>query len=363
MPQDTAPEVFTADEVARAAGVSRRAVEARLAASGIRRIPGTRYLTASDALRVTRALRDRGAVPAAEPMFSLPARAAAAGRDRRMPSLVSIAVHTTLLAAVLWLTSGATESASTSEPLEQARMVFLVRPGPGGGGGGGGTRDPRPAPIVERRGADRSRLAVPAVKPDPVLTTTRPVPEPAKPAPATPPIQPKPIERPPDPLPSRTLVAPVVQAAVNPTDRQGVIERAQGTSTSQGSGIGGGAGRGQGTGNGAGLGSGIGEGAGGGTGGGPFRPGSGIDPPRLLREVKAQYTEDARRRGITGDVELEIVIRRDGTVGDVTIRKGLGAGLDDRAVAAVRQWRFSPAHRQGEAVDVIVEVAVEFTLR
>ena len=53
----------------------------------------------------------------------------------------------------------------------------------------------------------------------------------------------------------------------------------------------------------------------------------------------------------------------DGSVGDVKILKGLAGGLNDRAVQAVRQWRFSPAHRQGIAVDVIVEVAVEFKLR
>src|SRR4029450_5242347 len=109
---------------------------------------------------------------------------------------------------------------------------------------------------------------------------------------------------------------------------------------------------------GRGVGPGIDEGTGGGTGGGPARPGSGIDPPRLLREVKAEYTEDARRRGITGDVELEIVVRRDGSVGDVRVLRSLGAGLEQRAIAAVRQWRFSPARRKGDAVDVIVEVAV-----
>ena len=54
---------------------------------------------------------------------------------------------------------------------------------------------------------------------------------------------------------------------------------------------------------------------------------------------------------------------RDGSVGDVKILQGLGGGLNDRAVQAVRQWRFAPARRQGAAVDVIVEVAVEFKLR
>jgi TonB family protein len=86
-------------------------------------------------------------------------------------------------------------------------------------------------------------------------------------------------------------------------------------------------------------------------------------PPRLLREVKADYTEAARQSGIAGEVVLEIVVRRDGSVGDVNVLQGLGGGLNERAVQAVRQWRFAPAQRQGSAVDVIVEVAVEFTLR
>src|SRR5438874_842196 len=110
-------------------------------------------------------------------------------------------------------------------------------------------------------------------------------------------------------------------------------------------------------------GRGIGPGSGGGTGGGPYRPGSGIEPPRLLHEVRADYTEEARQRAIAGDVVLEIVVRRDGSVGDLKILQGLGGGLNDRAVQAVRQWRFAPAQRQGTPVDVIVEVAVEFKLR
>jgi protein TonB len=82
-----------------------------------------------------------------------------------------------------------------------------------------------------------------------------------------------------------------------------------------------------------------------------------------LHEVKPDYTEEARRRSLSGDVVLEIVVRADGRVGAVRILQGLGSGLDQRAVEAVRQWRFSPARRFGTPVDVLVEVAVEFRLR
>ena len=110
-------------------------------------------------------------------------------------------------------------------------------------------------------------------------------------------------------------------------------------SNSQGSGAAGGAGTGAGTGIGEGSGPGIGEGTGGGTGGGPYRPGSGITPPSILQEVKPDYTDEARRRGLTGDVVLEIIVRSDGRVGNVRLLRGLGSGLDQRAIDAVRQWR------------------------
>jgi protein TonB len=153
-----------------------------------------------------------------------------------------------------------------------------------------------------------------------------------------------------------------VAPTTNANQHDGALQ-ARNESVSLGSGAGGGTGAGRGTGDGEGLGSGIGPGVGGGTGGGPYRAGSGVEPPRLLREVKAKYTDDARRRGTTGNVILEIVINRDGNVGDVSVRRGLGAGLDERAIEAVRQWKFAPARRLGEPVDVIVEVAVEFMLR
>jgi TonB family protein len=159
------------------------------------------------------------------------------------------------------------------------------------------------------------------------------------------------------------IAAPIVPAPADNRDRLGVMADAAPTEPSRGPGTGGGTGTGEGTGIGEGSGDGVGPGSGGGFGGGPYRPGSGIEPPRLLREVKPDYTEDARRGSIEGDVLLEIVVRHDGTVGDIRLVRGLGAGLDRRASDAVRQWRFEPARRRGAPVDVLVEVAVEFRLR
>ena len=75
------------------------------------------------------------------------------------------------------------------------------------------------------------------------------------------------------------------------------------------------------------------------------------------------YTDAARRQSIEGDVVLEIVVRHDGSVGNVRVRRSLGAGLEQKAIDAVRQWRFSPARRRGSAVDVVVDVSVGFKLR
>ena len=147
-------------------------------------------------------------------------------------------------------------------------------------------------------------------------------------------------------------MAPVVAKPADNRDREGLLTKTEQTEPSSGSGSGGGVGTGKGTGVGEGDGSGIGDGSGGGTGGGPYRPGSGVAPPRLLREVRAEYSDAARRANLEGEVELEIVIRRDGTVGDVKILKGLGLGLNDQAIQAVRQWRFSPARLKGTPVDV-----------
>jgi TonB family protein len=183
-------------------------------------------------------------------------------------------------------------------------------------------------------------------------------------------VDPPPIVRPQEPPPVekaqavQPVFAPVVPTAADPAERAGVPWKpATESADSHGPGTGGGSGTGQGTGLGPGDGSGIGPGSGGGTGGGPYRPGAGITPPSILREVTPDYTDEGRRRAIQGDVVLEIVVRADGSVGSVKMLQGLGAGLDQRAIDAVRQWRFNPARRYGTPVDVVVEVAVEFKLR
>ena len=137
----------------------------------------------------------------------------------------------------------------------------------------------------------------------------------------------------------------------------GVLDSGDASSQSTGSGSG--------TGAGSGTGSGLGQGSGGGTGGGVYRPGSGIINPRVVREVKPQYTADAMRAKVQGTVLLECVVLPDGSVGKVDVVKSLDStfGLDGEAVKAARQWRFQPGTRFGEPVAVLVTIELTFTLR
>jgi periplasmic protein TonB len=241
---------------------------------------------------------------------------------------------------------GETRSAAPQDAeVLPGRIVFLATPGPGGGGGGGGLKLPKPAARAERKGDHSLSSPIPEREPPP----------PVEPEPDPPP--------PPSEKEQEPINAPVATVPSDKQDRPGVVEDVKTTTDSRGQGEGGGAGTGKGGGLGEGQGAGIGEGQDAGTGGGPYRPGSGIEPPSLLREVKPDYTEEARRRNTEGDVVLEIVVRSNGTVGEVRVLQGLGHGLDQRAIDAVRQWRFSPAKRLGRPVDVLVEVSVEFRLR
>jgi protein TonB len=84
--------------------------------------------------------------------------------------------------------------------------------------------------------------------------------------------------------------------------------------------------------------------------------------PRILSRPLPGYTDDARRSQVEGTVKVSVVLRSDGTVGDVTIVSGLGHGLDERAVDAVRQLQFIPAEKDGHKVSVRVFLEFRFSL-
>lgn len=344
-------DVYSVGEIAQAAGVQVTRVEALVNSGRVRSLATSpSFFAADQALTAVRELRADGGRSAAM-LFDKPEFAHASAK---MPVVAASAVHAGIAASLILLsTIGLPQAAENTVRLDPVttRLVFIASPGPGGGGGGGGLQQKAPPPRAQRKGKASLDSPVPVRKaPKPIEAAPKP-----EPPPPPPPVEPEPLP---------PVVAPVATVAANDADRPGVIaEPAPKQSDSRGPGVGGGVGSGSGTGLGKGDGSGIGDGSGGGMGGGPYRPGSGVLPPRLLREVKAGYTEEARRANIEGEVVLEIVVRRDGSVSDVKLLNGLRSGLNERAIAAVRQWRFAPATRLGQAVDVIVEVAVEFKLR
>jgi periplasmic protein TonB len=233
-------------------------------------------------------------------------------------------------------------TAAVLTPPNNSNIIWLQEPGPGGGGGGGGNRMKEPPRKAELPGKDK--ITVPVAKP-PKLETQVAKNEP----PAIQPIN----------IPAKTLNS-------GETTLPGALEAPPGPPTlSQGSGSGGGSGTGTGTGIGPGTGSGLGPGSGGGTGGGVYRPGNGITNPRLVREVRPQYTSDAMRAKVQGTVLLECVVRPDGSVGDVNVLRSLDStfGLDQEAIKAAKQWKFVPGSRLGEPVSVMVTIELTFTLR
>jgi TonB family protein len=252
---------------------------------------------------------------------------------------ISLAIHGAMFGLAIWVAMNPNVRRTTSLFVDNVskEIVWLDVPGPGGGGGGGGNRMPEPIKKAELKGQDKVTV--------PVEKTPAPTPKPPE-------------------TPVQNLTIPAQTLASADLAQAGAIEGIP-TSESLGLGRGGGAGTGQGTGIGPGQGSGLGPGWGGGTGGGAYRPGNGVQTPRLIHEVKPQYTAQAMRAKIQGEVLLECVVQPDGTVGNIRVVRSLDSafGLDQEAITAARQWRFAPGTRQGQAVPVLVTIAIAFTLR
>ena len=94
-----------------------------------------------------------------------------------------------------------------------------------------------------------------------------------------------------------------------------------------------------------------------------YTVGDGVSAPVVVKQVKPQYTAEARRAKVQGTVTLEAIVETDGTVGDVTVTKGLEPGLDEQAVKAARLWRFEPGKKDGKAVRVRITLEMTFTLK
>ncbi len=221
----------------------------------------------------------------------------------------------------------------TNTIVEISPYVLPPAPDQSGGGGGGGDRDKLAAPKGSLPKQAREQFTPPAVvirNNDPKL--------PMEPTVVAPPIMTPNVGNLGDPL-SNVLGPP-----------------------SNGTGSGGGIGSGSGGGVGSGRGPGVGPGWGGGVGGGPYRVGGGVSAPRILYAPDPDYSEEARKAKYQGTVVLWVVVGPDGRPRDVRVQRSLGLGLDEKAMEAVRTWKFEPARKDGQPVAVQINVEVNFRL-
>jgi TonB family protein len=206
-----------------------------------------------------------------------------------------------------------------------------------GGGGGGGDRS-----IIE---ANKGKL--PERIKDPI----------------TPP-QPQTIEHPLLPEPAAINVQKNIQLPNNPDMPMiGMHESANVTLASAGTGNGAGMGTGSGGGLGSGYGNGYGPGYGGNTGGGLYQIGGRISAPQVIHSVEAEFSDEARRAKYQGICLIALIVDTQGNPQNIHVIRALGMGLDEKAMEAIRQYRFRPAMKDGRTpVPVMITIEVDFRL-
>ena len=235
--------------------------------------------------------------------------------------IVSFLSHTALIVIIasgIWAGRGTVLKSSPANP----EVTYL----PSTGGGGSGDH----SPIQATRGTP-PKMTDQQFTPDPMLSV-RPT-----------------VLGPPD-------------VKLPQSDRIGDLISSNVVIPSNGSGSGGAAGSGMETGLGDGTGLGVGPGSRFGTGGGVFRPGSGVSAPRAIYNPEPEYSEEARRVKHQGLVILSVIVDQQGRARDIHVARSLGMGLDEKAIEAVRKWKFSPGTKDGIPVAVQVNVEVSFRL-
>jgi len=92
-----------------------------------------------------------------------------------------------------------------------------------------------------------------------------------------------------------------------------------------------------------------------------YKVADGVSAPRAVYAPNPEYSEEARELDLQGTVVLSLVIGSDGRPRDIRVARALGMGLDEKAIEAVRTWRFEPAQKDGQPV--AVQMSVETTFR
>ena len=204
-----------------------------------------------------------------------------------------------------------------------------------GGGGGGGDRD-----VLQASKGKLPKFSMQQITP-PVVVVRNPNPKLA--------VEPT------------VVIPPEVKLASNNMPNLG-DPMAHAMLPSNGTGAGGGIGSGSGGGVGSGTGPGFGPGEGGGTGGGIFHVGGGVSPPHTIYAPEPEFSEEARKAKYQGVCTLGLIVGTDGRPSNIRVLSSLGMGLDEKAIEAVKNWKFEPAMKDGHPVRVEIAVEVDFHL-
>jgi TonB family protein len=205
-----------------------------------------------------------------------------------------------------------------------------------GGGGGGG----------DRSMLEASKGKLPKLEDQPVV-----------------PPQVQTLENPKIPMPSAIDVQKNITLPDNPTMPDIGMKTSSNIVLSNGTGSGGGMGTGSGGGLGSGSGDGYGPGYGGNVGGGLYHIGGGVAAPVLLKQVDPEFSDEARRAKYQGSCTISIIVDVNGIPQNPRVVQNLGMGLDEKALEAVKQFRFKPAMKDGKTpVPVMITVVVNFRL-
>jgi periplasmic protein TonB len=255
-------------------------------------------------------------------------------------SMLSFLLHAGIFAALVWFILQARNHIVAPQKVEVTAIVVppyippVTAPAPQamGGGGGGGFHQPVEAVKGHLPPVEKAPINPPELQVDhPKLAV----------APAV--VMPQQIKLPDNSLPNIGM----------PQSTQ-VVMKSQGSGSGSGFGVGGGGGIG------AGEGGGIGSGTVGGYGGGVMAVGGGVTAPVVIHKVEAEFTDEARRVKYQGVASVGLIVDAQGNPEGVHVVHPLGMGLDQKAVEAVRQYKFKPAMFKGRAVPVQMVIEVDF---
>jgi TonB family protein len=95
---------------------------------------------------------------------------------------------------------------------------------------------------------------------------------------------------------------------------------------------------------------------------GVYHAGGQVSAPRIQSKVEPQYAEEARKNKLQGTIMVSFVVDATGTATQIAVLRPLGFGLDEKAIGAVSQWKFSPGTKDGTPVAIQTQAEVTFRL-